>query len=43
LLQPVGEMPQGLEKGVEAEKKEMPLNVFSFPASGTPQGERKQA
>jgi len=39
LLQPVGEMPQGLE----AEKKEMPLNVFSFPVSGTPQGERKQA
>ena len=39
LLQPVDEKPQGLEAG----KKEMPLNVFTFPVSGTPQEERKQA
>ena len=33
------EKPQALE----AEKKELPPNVFSFPVSGIPQEERKQA
>jgi hypothetical protein len=43
LLRPVDEKPQGQEKGQEAEKKELPPNVFSFPVSGIPQEELKQA
>jgi len=43
LLQPVDEKPQGREKEQEVEKKELPPNVFSFPVSGIPQEERKQA
>ncbi len=39
LLQPVDEKPQARE----AEKKELPPNVFSFPVSGIPQEELKQA
>ncbi len=39
LLQPVDEKPQGRE----AEKKELPPNVFSFPVQSIPQEERKQA
>ncbi len=39
LLQPVNEKPQILE----AERKELPPNVYSFPVSCIPQNERKQA
>jgi hypothetical protein len=39
LLQPIPDKTQVQE----AERKELPPNVFSFPVKGVPQEERKQA